>query len=793
MKISKTYRMSVTAAAFVAVAVGTWMLVGCSKQLAGNETGTPVEVALPALVIEPVQTTILASAVGSPDADPTEAAPNNDIFSVQMLNPAATQKADTTPTKAATALSNVWVLQFDGAGTTRTCAYVGTVKAGSNILATLESGEGYTMWIVANGPENGAFTTSNPATLADFESQMLYTAKTTDETKIPLCGKIENITVLKNGQLLVGNNNAVAPSVILKRAQAKIDILLEYTVSGATLDGVWLYNVPKGAVYGITDPDANNIPAAEENNFLYTEGFADGEAPAATAGAGTVTYTWFLGDNRRGEVPSILWEKDKSTDKAPQWAAYARIKSHEDAAPDKYIFHDVLLGVNKTTDFNVLRNWNYIYRVRIGGTLAQQKALVGVDSRVTAGVLPAISSASVTPDPTLIDRNGGEYTITLNGAWSGGDIPVRIWDGQTALAQGNVTYLPESKGGSIQLTIPANNAEILRSLAFQYQWFGNWVTIKSGQQQGRQVDFGANFILQSPDPNKTMNWQDAINYCKSLGDGWRLPTQNELMLLWCIYPTLSDDELFNNNTYGENADSYWSCTNYSGNPANEAWFAMFSGGDILYPSINREHNFKVKTYSLFTRCVKSKPVEEIDQRYPYITTASDGGTIIVLRDEKGGFLENTLYPEPLTQTLTGHSETSNNRMSRRFRIQKGAGSAGNWSTVISYCDNLDEEGFTDWRVPSQRELQIIWMLGGNDNAPNGDQNDSGVGGISVPISTSYIYQLDGFNQFGDNAYYSAIMRTSPNVNPNVQDFSIGYTGSFPNSKTYSIRCIRDEW
>jgi len=32
----------------------------------------------------------------------------------------------------------------------------------------------------------------------------------------------------------------------------------------------------------------------------------------------------------------------------------------------------------------------------------------------------------------------------------------------------------------------------------------------------------------SQDVDKKMNWNDAINYCQSLGEGWRLPTIEEL-------------------------------------------------------------------------------------------------------------------------------------------------------------------------------------------------------------------------------------------------------------------------
>lgn len=74
MKTSMTYRLSVLAATGV-VAMGAWMLVGCSKQLAGNETGAPVEVALPALVIEPSQALFFGSSTGNPDGAPTQETP----------------------------------------------------------------------------------------------------------------------------------------------------------------------------------------------------------------------------------------------------------------------------------------------------------------------------------------------------------------------------------------------------------------------------------------------------------------------------------------------------------------------------------------------------------------------------------------------------------------------------------------------------------------------------------------------------------------------------------------------
>lgn len=153
-------------------------------------------------------------------------------------------------TRADMSLSNVWVLQFDASGATKACSYVGTVAAGQRVKAALQSGEGYTVWIVANGPASDGLTTSNPATLSDFETKMLYTVTPASDELIPLSGKLTNVRVLDNGQVLVGSDNTVVPEVTLTRAMAKVDLLLEYNVSGAELDGVWLYQVPAGPATG---------------------------------------------------------------------------------------------------------------------------------------------------------------------------------------------------------------------------------------------------------------------------------------------------------------------------------------------------------------------------------------------------------------------------------------------------------------------------------------------------------------------------------------------------------------
>ena len=192
------------------------------------------------------------------------------------------------------------------------------------------------------------------------------------------------------------------------------------------------------------------------------------------------------------------------------------------------------------------------------------------------------------------------------------------------------------------------------------------------------------------------------------------------------------------------------------------------------------------------RCVKDK--QTAGKTYPYITTASDGGVVIVLRDENGGVDEAALFPDRVTASPTGDELSMDNRLSRKFRVQKAQRYSGTLAEAVSYCDGLTDEGFSDWRLPTQRELQLIWALGGSSPVTSGDKNDTGVGETSNPICTSYLYQQDGFTAFNTGASYtSATLSESNSTNAWNINFYNGNTAH--GNKTYDryVRCVRDEW
>ncbi len=81
-----------------------------------------------------------------------------------------------------------------------------------------------------------------------------------------------------------------------------------------------------------------------------------------------------------------------------------------------------------------------------------------------------------------------------------------------------------------------------------------------------------------------MTWYEAIEYAKSLGDGWRLPTRGELI------------DAYDSGVRGFMKDYYWSSNTYAQNTST-AWYIIFDVGVVIYDA---------KTHNNYVRCVREE-------------------------------------------------------------------------------------------------------------------------------------------------------------------------------------------
>ena len=215
--------------------------------------------------------------------------------------------------------------------------------------------------------------------------------------------------------------------------------------------------------------------------------------------------------------------------------------------------------------------------------------------------------------------------------------------------------------------------------------FDNRLLLEEGQYRGRKAVVA-----------------DAENICKNIGDGWRLPTANELLLSFAYVGALGGDATENSGAYGQDihgwyrnwSGSYWSSSYYSEKSPNQYFNIDFSVG------YQREKT--VSTDNLYFRCVRDNNSETT--KYPYVEVVSSGVTV-VSRDANGGVNPSVLFA---SGELPSEQEAMN-KIAPKFQIENTSSSGLLWEGAKAKC----EEKGDGWRLPTQREMFLIHGLGGS--------------------------------------------------------------------------------
>ena len=106
---------------------------------------------------------------------------------------------------------------------------------------------------------------------------------------------------------------------------------------------------------------------------------------------------------------------------------------------------------------------------------------------------------------------------------------------------------------------------------------------------GKPIKIGNLEIAQYDFPEK-MNWHDAKKACETLGDGWRLPTKDELNSLY-----LSQNDGMTGNWYwSSTTEHYLSSTEYL---YSYAWLQYFGNGYQI--NVNMKYKESVRAFRTF--------------------------------------------------------------------------------------------------------------------------------------------------------------------------------------------------
>lgn len=125
-----------------------------------------------------------------------------------------------------------------------------------------------------------------------------------------------------------------------------------------------------------------------------------------------------------------------------------------------------------------------------------------------------------------------------------------------------------------------NSKQTIQNESHKTQFDDDWYekdepqfTLKLTEEN--DIEVNSKLEWESNPREKLMTWYDAMEYARTLSEGWRLPTKEELI------------DAYDNNVRGFHPDYYWSSSTYAQATSN-AWGVDFYSGSVtsLYKTLS---------------------------------------------------------------------------------------------------------------------------------------------------------------------------------------------------------------
>ena len=227
-------------------------------------------------------------------------------------------------------------------------------------------------------------------------------------------------------------------------------------------------------------------------------------------------------------------------------------------------------------------------------------------------------------------------------------------------------------------------------------------------------------------PGKTLDWQEAGDYCEQNldglpGDGWRMPNRLELLSLTDFQkPYCLVGESFG----GEVSAGYWASTTGSN---------LGAACGVSFGTCASSCSYQKENAQTFFRCVRGDPTSGGDFKNQKDGTVVDAATSLQWQQQV----------EPQQR---------------------------NWSDALAYCEDLELAGHEDWRLPNAKEsATLVDFTAPNFLAEEGSFGDDPIGGLWTSTTfkswTSRGFALKsggGLGDFGDiksKEYFARCVRS----------------------------------
>ena len=285
------------------------------------------------------------------------------------------------------------------------------------------------------------------------------------------------------------------------------------------------------------------------------------------------------------------------------------------------------------------------------------------------------------------------------------------------------------------------------------------------------TDNGSPWFVIAAKNNGSTNWE---NLTPPAGTEWVVPTQKEMMLAW-IYEAKD-----NPNPFGPII--CW----LNERTETSRWSINMEIGEVVL-STGGQNSYVLQTIK--------QPENSTFLKYPYVQGGKGNSNIIVSRDASGGVRADYVRTTPWTVTPQHDERDPNNIVAAKFEVAPlpPEGSPQRirrtWDEAATYCASLNETDNKGWRMPTQRELMLMFVM--NDQLKEPLLNQSLVEGTTG--EDEVIHHAFYWSATEDRTQEAQESQTGWSVcfcrdNP---DDPTGKTEGYPKEYENYIRCVRD--
>lgn len=579
--------------------------------------------------------------------------------------------ADTLLTKSAVALpaeqekkvAGLWIGQYDIDGNWLFSQYIESVT-GNKVTAKLKESANCHVWFISNSGDLGKIETET----ALKEHQLTYTSTSDGRPASNLCA----MKGMWKGTILKGTTDIIP--VELTRLLAKI---------------TFTYTIRKND-FSFTPVTVNlksvvNKSQIEEPVAQLTTNVTYNDYTGVVSPEGAIMY-WYLPENMAGSPPDdqkALSEKEK-TGKGINNATYVELigDAVQNGVEYKHVIYRFYPGKD-ANDYNITRNSHYIMNINLAGIDLS-------DKRITIGMIPPIE----VPPGKLPAEKGGEKEVQVTAR------PGQVWlfqlpDWLSALIDGQQVSAGSKLTGQGPAKITFRTEEV------------------NPNAEDRSVDFTVK--LQNTDTafritqaGSELNISDNIIEFDHGASSATIKMTGTNGLPWTITRTV------------DNSDNRISAATVDGATAGIAdgtpqalIIKTLENGYIARSAIftiTGENHTKTVTVNQVTGPPILLIIDEstLKSYYQALQIPANRGYSWSSHppfDYRG---TNTAASHGLSDIVLSANPTMTGSYTIQVQKQNGNnGAAGTYSAMSSYCDKLNEDNFTDWRLPTMIELHAI--------------------------------------------------------------------------------------